>query len=172
MLLISISYSPHQPLQNRTIPLAFRRVRVCVCFLVSHPCETMGTHAKASLPCLPLPLHQSLLFSLIFVKEHLSLALLAPPVAPNTAIPTQPLQKNNNLSLNTFPTNQKTAPHHRCGLTLSINRLLLKPTQWNISPTTPRTNPSQNRTIPLTFRNANICMCRYAFTSALSLASH
>ena len=28
---------------------------------------------------LPLPLHQSLLFSLIFVKEHLSLALLAPP---------------------------------------------------------------------------------------------
>ena len=58
MLLISISYSPHQPLQNRTIPLAFRRVRVCVCFLVSHPCETMGTHAKASLPCLPLPLHR------------------------------------------------------------------------------------------------------------------
>ena len=32
--------------------------------------------------------------------------------------------------------------------------------------------PLQNRTIPLTFRNANICMCRYAFTSALSLASH
>ncbi len=63
----------------RTILFAFRRVRVCVCFLVSHPCETMGTHAKASLPCLPLPLHQSLLFSLIFVKEHLSLALLAPP---------------------------------------------------------------------------------------------
>ena len=54
---------------------------------------------------LPLPLHQSLLFSLIFVKEHLSLALLTPPVAPNTAIPTQPLQKNNNPSLNTFPTN-------------------------------------------------------------------
>ena len=35
-----------------------------------------------------LPLHQSLLFPLIFAKEHLSLALLAPPVAPNTAIPT------------------------------------------------------------------------------------
>ena len=29
--------------------------------------------------------------------------------------------------------------------------------------------PLQNRTIPLTFRNANICMCRYAFTSALNL---
>ena len=42
----------------RTILFAFRRVRVCVCFLVSHPCETMGTHAKASLPCLPLPLHR------------------------------------------------------------------------------------------------------------------
>ena len=34
----------------------------------------------------PYP-HQSLLFPLIFAKEHLSLALLAPPVAPNTAIP-------------------------------------------------------------------------------------
>jgi len=40
----------------RTIPLAFRR--------------GVG---------LPLPLHQSLMFSLIFAKEHLSLALLAPP---------------------------------------------------------------------------------------------
>ena len=50
------NYASHQPLQNRTIPLAFRR--------------GVG---------LPLPLHQSLLFSLIFVKEHLSLALLAPP---------------------------------------------------------------------------------------------
>ena len=50
------NYASHQPLQNRTIPLAFRR--------------GVG---------LPLPLHQSLLFSLIFVKEHLSLALLATP---------------------------------------------------------------------------------------------
>ena len=41
------------------------------------------------------------------------------------------------------PPYKKTAPHHRCGLTLSINRLLLKPTQWNISPTSPRTNPSK-----------------------------
>ena len=56
--IISISYSLHQPFQNRTILFVFRRVRVCVCFLVSHPCETMGTHAKASLPCLPLPLHR------------------------------------------------------------------------------------------------------------------
>ena len=32
---------------------------------------------------LPLPLHQSLLFPLIFAKEHLSLALLAPPVTPS-----------------------------------------------------------------------------------------
>jgi hypothetical protein len=34
----------------------------------------------------PYP-HQSLLFPLIFAKEHLSLALLAPPVAPNLSIP-------------------------------------------------------------------------------------
>ena len=30
------------------------------------------------------------------------------------------------------------------------------------------TNPSQNRTITLAFRNANICMHQYVFTSALS----
>ena len=70
---------------------------------------------------LPLPLHQSLLFSLIFVKEHLSLALLAPPVAPNTAIPTQPLQKNNNPSLNTFL--QTKRPHLITGAVLLILNL-------------------------------------------------
>ena len=89
--IISISYSLHQPLQNRTIPLtfrnaniymhdtlqictilfAFRRVRVCVCFLVSHPCETMGTHAKASLPCLPLPLHRPTPFPQPLQKDNM-----------------------------------------------------------------------------------------------------
>ena len=82
----------------RTILFAFRRARGCVCFLVSHPCETMGTHAKASLPCLPLPLHQSLLFSLIFVKEHLSLALLAPPVAPTHSITTTIAKEQQSLA--------------------------------------------------------------------------
>ena len=54
-----------------------------------HPClKPLGTHAKASLPCSPLPLHQSLLFPLIFAKEHLSLALLAPAVTPSLSIPT------------------------------------------------------------------------------------
>ena len=50
----------HQPSQNRTIPLAFRRVRVCVClygFVFA-------------------------LYPSLFVGEE-----LAPPVAPNTAIP-------------------------------------------------------------------------------------
>ena len=48
----------------------------------------MAHTLKASLPCLPLPLHQSLLFPLIFAKEHLSLALLALPVTPTLSIPT------------------------------------------------------------------------------------
>ena len=84
----------------RTIPLAFRRASVCVCLVgfasiaivvvcgrcvlhrlfattCKHPClKPLGTHAKASLPCSLLPLHQSLLFTLIFAKEHLSLASL------------------------------------------------------------------------------------------------
>ena len=52
---------------------------------------------------MPLPLHQSLLFPLIFAKEHLSLALFAPPVAPSLSIPTtfskahQPLRPALNL---------------------------------------------------------------------------
>ena len=54
----------------RTILFAFRRVRVCVCFLVSHPCETMGTHAKASLPCLPLPLHRTFPFPQPLQKDN------------------------------------------------------------------------------------------------------
>ena len=56
--------------QIRTILFAFRRVRVCVCFLVSHPCETMGTHAKASLPCLPLPLHRPTPFPQPLQKDN------------------------------------------------------------------------------------------------------
>ena len=54
--------SLHQPSQNRTIP----------------------RKSPTPSPCLLLPLHQPLLFPLIFAKEHLSLALLA-PVALNTA---------------------------------------------------------------------------------------
>ena len=74
--------SLHQPFQHRTIPLAFRRVSVCVCLVgfasiaivvvcgrcvlhrlfattCKHPClKPLGTHTKASLPFLPLPLHR------------------------------------------------------------------------------------------------------------------
>ena len=35
-------------------PLFVGRGSVCAC-MVLHPCKTQGTHAKASLPCLPLP---------------------------------------------------------------------------------------------------------------------
>ncbi len=49
-------------------------------------------------PTLPKPYYPS--------KITITLALLAPPVAPNTAIPTT-IEKNHNPSLSTFPTNQK-----------------------------------------------------------------
>ena len=113
VLLISISYSPHQPLQNRTIPLAFRRVRVCVCFLVSHPCETMGTHAKASLPCLPLPLHRP------------------------TPFP-QPLQKGNMPSPRTT-----TLASLVKGEVLSPDKIRATTGGIATPPTLPRTNPSK-----------------------------
>ena len=73
-----------------TILFAFRRVRVCVCFLVSHPCETMGTHAKASLPCLPLPLHRILPFPHNHCKRT-TIPRLAPPHLP-------PLSKGGGLT--------------------------------------------------------------------------
>ena len=95
--------SLHQPFQNRTIPPTFRRASVCVCLYGFVSALSLAQHhVLASLVkgevlspekirattggIAPYP-HQSLLFPLIFAKEHLSLALLAPPVAPNTAIP-------------------------------------------------------------------------------------
>ncbi len=56
-------FAPHQPFKNRTIPLAFRRVSVCVCLVGFASLQSPWAHTlKASLPCLPLPLHQSLPF--------------------------------------------------------------------------------------------------------------
>ena len=53
------SLAPHQPSQNRTIPLAFRRVRVCVCLVGFASLQSPWAHTlKASLPCLLLPLHR------------------------------------------------------------------------------------------------------------------
>ena len=72
-----LSLALHQPFQNRTIPLAFRRVRVCVCLVGFASLQSPWAHTlKASLPCLPLPLHRILSSS-------------------------QPLQMNNNPSLRT-----------------------------------------------------------------------
>ena len=95
----------------RTIPLAFRRLSVCVCLVgfasiaivvvcgrcvlhrlfattCKHPClKPLGTHAKASLPLYERSVGFASLQSLwAFISGVL--ALLAPPVAPNTAIPT------------------------------------------------------------------------------------
>ena len=76
-------FAPHQPFQNRTITLAFRSAIVCVClygfaFKLSHlafrrasvcvclvgfaSLQSLWAHTfKASLPCLPLPLHRTYL---------------------------------------------------------------------------------------------------------------
>ncbi len=131
-----------------TILFAFRRVRVCVCFLVSHPCETMGTHAKASLPCLPLPLHRP------------------------TPFP-QPLQKDNTPSPRTTTLASLVkgrwiggkaqtltllyllvicSPFLYCKLFCRQDRGIATPLFLALH------QPLQNRTIPLTFRNANIYM--------------
>ena len=55
--LITISHL-HQPSQTHTIPLAFRRVSVCVCLVGFASLQSPWAHTlKASLPCLFLPKH-------------------------------------------------------------------------------------------------------------------
>ena len=45
---------PYQPFQNRTIPLAFRRVSVCVCFICFASLRNFG-HTRLRHPCLACP---------------------------------------------------------------------------------------------------------------------
>ena len=103
--------SLHQPSQNRTIPLTFLRVSVCVCLVGFASLQSPWAHTlKASLPLYEryvgfasckafgrsfqasLPLYErSVGFaSLQSLWAFISgiLALLAPPVAPNLSIPT------------------------------------------------------------------------------------
>ena len=69
---------------------------MCALF-VSHPCETLGTHAKASLPCLPLPLHRPSPFLQPLQKNTYHLPCLPLPLH-RILSSSQPLQKANNLS--------------------------------------------------------------------------
>ena len=46
--------APHQPFQNRTIPLAFRRVSVCVCLHGFASMQNFG-HTRLRHPCLACP---------------------------------------------------------------------------------------------------------------------
>ena len=71
-------------LQNRTIPLAFRRVSVCVCLVGFASLQSPWAHTlKASLPLYERSVGFASLQSLwAFISGIL--ALLAPPVAPNT----------------------------------------------------------------------------------------
>ena len=95
---------PDQPFKNSTIPLAFRTAIVCMClygfaFELSHSLfvgewacpsrcsdplhphnDCKRTTIPRSAPTLPKPHYPT--------KIAITLALLAPPVAPNTAIPT------------------------------------------------------------------------------------
>ena len=82
---------------------SFRRASVCVCLVGFASLQSPWAHTlKASLPCLPLPLHR-------------------------TSLSPQPSQKNDN----------PLAPHQ----------------------------PFQNRTIPLAFRRASVCVCFICFAS-------
>ena len=92
LLSISIPYAPINPSKTAlSHPLFVGRGSACALW-VSHPCETLGTHAKASLPLYERSVGFASLQSLCaFISGFL--ALLAPPVAPTSPF-LQPLQKN------------------------------------------------------------------------------
>ena len=83
-----------------TIPLAFRRVSVCVCLVGFASLQSLWTHTfKASLPCLLLPLHRILPFP-------------------------QPLQKGNNPSKIAKCINLNSKPEKCCPINRTIGSLL------------------------------------------------
>ena len=121
----------------RTIPLAFRRLSVCVCLVgfasiaivvvcgrcvlhrlfattCKHPClKPLGTHAKASLPLYERSVGFASLQSLwAFISGVL--ALLAPPVASNLSIPTTIVkgQQSHCLVLSPLPLNERSVVLH------------------------------------------------------------
>ena len=82
----------------RTIPLAFRRVRVCVCLVGFASLQSPWAHTlKASVPCLPLPLHRPSPFLQPLQKNTYHLPCLPLPLH-RILSSSQPLQKANNLS--------------------------------------------------------------------------
>mgnify|MGYP004453180411 CR=1 FL=1 len=90
ILLSLATLTPPQPFQNRTIPLAFRRASVCVCFVGFASLRSPWAHTlKASLPCLLLPLHRILSF-----PQPLQKAII-PRKSPS---PLPPLSKGGGLT--------------------------------------------------------------------------
>ena len=135
------------------------------------------------------------------LAPHHVLALLAPPVAPNTSIPTtiakgqQPLAQHHVLAslvkgevlspekirattgvIVTPPTFPK--PHYPLLRTMSLPLLskvrCCHPKKFGRLPEglLYTHQPFQNRTIPPTFRRVRVCVCLYGFVSALSLAQY
>ena len=146
-------------LRIRTIPPTFRRASVCVCLygfvFALFPSLFVGEE-------LAPPVAPTLSISTTFAKEHLSLALLAPPVASTISISTT-FSKAHPLP--------RPAPSHlpplskvRCCRPKKFGRLPegLPHYHLSLAPTLPKPH------YPLAFCNANICMRRYAFASALS----
>ena len=79
-IIIANCPSPHTThFKIRTIPITFRTAIVCVLSWLCVLAKPLGTHAKASLPCLPLPLHQTFPFPQPFQKNiHPSLHTTLP----------------------------------------------------------------------------------------------
>ena|GEM_PF-4669621 len=92
--------------------------------------------------------------------------MLAPPVAPNTAILTTIAKKT--IIPRKSPTPLPPLSKVRCCRPKKFGRL---PEGLPHQPS-PRTNPSKNRTIPLAFRRMSVCVCLVGFASLQSPWAH
>ena len=147
----------------RTIPLAFRRVSVCVCLVGFASLQSPWAHTlKASLPCVPLPLHRTSLFPQPsqkhinrFVPHHALASLVKGRWLDGKAQALILL-----LSVCDTPT-------------FSIYQTFLPSRRRDCLTTIPRLHqPSQTRTITLAFRRVSVCVCLVGFASLQSPWAH
>ena len=90
------SLAPHQPFKNRTIPLAFRMARVCVCLVGFASMQSLWAFNFGH-PCPSLVKGEVL--SPEKIRATTGGIVLHPPTSPSP----QPLQKDNNPSPHVCP---------------------------------------------------------------------
>ena len=153
-----------------TIPLAFRRVSVCVCLVGFASLQSLWAHTfKASGPCLPLPLHQILTFPQPLQKDNnpLPRTMFLPPLSKVRCCHPKKFGRlpEGLLPIRTINEIFRTIPSTK--LASLVKGELLLTEKFGRLPEGLLYHPSP-RTITLAFRRVRVCVCLYGFVFALS----